>query len=154
MEYRGYDSAGLEIDGDEADKPMIFKEVGKVAMLREKCLKADVDMNKSYLSQTSIAHTRYAIPLRSPSFRSSPFSFPPFAVGLLTVFPPSSTATLTRVTPPRSSPSSTTVSSPTVRFPPSFSRRPPAHLFPPLCRQGAASRPREARLRLRDRHRH
>jgi hypothetical protein len=71
MEYRGYDSAGLEIDGDEADKPMIFKEVGKVAMLREKCLKAEVDMDKSYLSQTSIAHTRYVLILSSYFF---PFS--------------------------------------------------------------------------------
>ncbi|GAA6027429.1 hypothetical protein JCM8097_007859 [Rhodosporidiobolus ruineniae] len=60
MEYRGYDSAGLEIEGDEPDKPLIFKEVGKVSHLKEKCMNADIDMDKSYVSQTSIAHTRWA----------------------------------------------------------------------------------------------
>ncbi|GAA5861108.1 hypothetical protein JCM8547_008038 [Rhodosporidiobolus lusitaniae] len=60
MEYRGYDSAGLEIDGDDPSEPMIFKEVGKVAHLKEKCMKAEIDMDKSYVSQTSIAHTRWA----------------------------------------------------------------------------------------------
>lgn len=59
MEYRGYDSAGLEIEGDDPDHPMIFKEVGKVAMLKEKCMAAPIDFDKSYVSQTSIAHTRY-----------------------------------------------------------------------------------------------
>ena len=58
MEYRGYDSAGLEMEGDEPGKPLIFKEVGKVINLRKHCLEAPVDMEKSFLSQTSIAHTR------------------------------------------------------------------------------------------------
>lgn len=58
MEYRGYDSAGLSIEGDDPDQPFIFKEVGKVNLLKEKCMKADIDMNKPYVSQTSIAHTR------------------------------------------------------------------------------------------------
>ncbi|TNY23472.1 hypothetical protein DMC30DRAFT_410678 [Rhodotorula diobovata] len=60
MEYRGYDSAGLEIEGDNPDEPLIFKEVGKVRMLKEKAMSADIDMDKSYVSQTSIAHTRWA----------------------------------------------------------------------------------------------
>lgn len=58
MEYRGYDSAGLEIEGDDPNEPYIFKEVGKVSMLKEKCMTAPIDMDKSYVSQTSIAHTR------------------------------------------------------------------------------------------------
>lgn len=58
MEYRGYDSAGLSIEGDEPDQPFIFKEVGKVAHLKEKCMTAAIDMDRSYVSQTSIAHTR------------------------------------------------------------------------------------------------
>ncbi|GAA5956430.1 hypothetical protein JCM8115_001719 [Rhodotorula mucilaginosa] len=60
MEYRGYDSAGLSIEGDEPDQPYIFKEVGKVKHLKEKCMQADIDMERPYVSQTSIAHTRWA----------------------------------------------------------------------------------------------
>lgn len=59
MEYRGYDSAGLEIEGDEPGKPLIFKEVGKVQFLKKHCLESPVDMTKTFLSQTSIAHTRF-----------------------------------------------------------------------------------------------
>ncbi|KDE07089.1 glucosamine-fructose-6-phosphate aminotransferase, variant [Microbotryum lychnidis-dioicae p1A1 Lamole] len=60
MEYRGYDSAGLEVDGDNPGEPMIFKGVGKVQVLRKHCYESKVDMNKVFLSQTSIAHTRWA----------------------------------------------------------------------------------------------
>lgn len=58
MEYRGYDSAGLEIEGDEPGKPVIFKEVGKVQVLKKHCFDSSIDMDKNFLSQTSIAHTR------------------------------------------------------------------------------------------------
>lgn len=90
MEYRGYDSAGIGIDGDTPDAPMIlFKQVGKVAGLRrviaEHSLDAagaetngaassssstpsgdsesnvgKIDMNKTFITQTSMAHTRWA----------------------------------------------------------------------------------------------
>lgn len=60
MEYRGYDSAGLEVEGDEPGQPLIYKEVGKVSVLKELVDKAPVDMGKTFLSQTSIAHTRWA----------------------------------------------------------------------------------------------
>ncbi|KAL7423170.1 glutamine--fructose-6-phosphate transaminase (isomerizing) [Cryptotrichosporon argae] len=74
MEYRGYDSCGIGIDGDTADSPTIlFKDVGKVAGLRKLVNDAratpppstsqqpgKVDMNKVFLSQTSMAHTRWA----------------------------------------------------------------------------------------------
>ncbi|KAF8932037.1 glutamine--fructose-6-phosphate transaminase (isomerizing), partial [Dissophora ornata] len=35
LEYRGYDSAGLAIDGDSEKEVLIFKEVGKVAALQK-----------------------------------------------------------------------------------------------------------------------
>lgn len=35
LEYRGYDSAGLAIDGDKKNEIFAFKEVGKVAKLKE-----------------------------------------------------------------------------------------------------------------------
>ncbi|WVO12566.1 glutamine-fructose-6-phosphate transaminase (isomerizing) [Cryptococcus depauperatus] len=74
LEYRGYDSAGIGIDGDTKDAPhILFKEVGKVAALRKHIDEAvptslpgrpgftdKVDMDKVFLSQTSMAHTRWA----------------------------------------------------------------------------------------------
>ncbi|VDC01735.1 unnamed protein product [Peniophora sp. CBMAI 1063] len=59
-EYRGYDSAGIGIDGDGNDAVYFFKEVGKVAGLRKKISEATVDMSKIFSSQVSIAHTRWA----------------------------------------------------------------------------------------------
>lgn len=59
-EYRGYDSAGLGVDGDKKNEVMFFKEVGKVAGLRKKIAASHVDMSKTFLSQVSIAHTRWA----------------------------------------------------------------------------------------------
>ena len=59
-EYRGYDSAGLGVDGDKKNEVLFFKEVGKVAGLRKKIAGSHVDMNKTFLSQVSIAHTRWA----------------------------------------------------------------------------------------------
>ncbi|EIW73568.1 hypothetical protein TREMEDRAFT_70994 [Tremella mesenterica DSM 1558] len=79
LEYRGYDSAGIGIDGDTPTSPIIlFKEVGKVAALRKHIAEGiptpapspdnvavngsakHVDMSKVFLSQTSMAHTRWA----------------------------------------------------------------------------------------------
>ncbi|BEI88479.1 uncharacterized protein CcaverHIS019_0111970 [Cutaneotrichosporon cavernicola] len=76
MEYRGYDSAGIGIDGDSPTDPYIlFKEVGKVSALRKhvaggiptpapgneaNALTTPVDMKKLFVSQTSMAHTRWA----------------------------------------------------------------------------------------------
>ncbi|KAJ7599377.1 hypothetical protein C8J56DRAFT_916545 [Mycena floridula] len=59
-EYRGYDSAGLGIDGDKTGDVIYFKEVGKVAGLRKQIAGSSVDFNKKYISQVSIAHTRWA----------------------------------------------------------------------------------------------
>ncbi|KII87860.1 hypothetical protein PLICRDRAFT_42377 [Plicaturopsis crispa FD-325 SS-3] len=60
QEYRGYDSAGLGIDGDTPSSILYFKEVGKVAGLRKKIAESNVDVTKTFLSQVSIAHTRWA----------------------------------------------------------------------------------------------
>lgn len=59
-EYRGYDSAGLCVDGDKPGDILFFKEVGKVVGLRKKIAEASVDTTKASISQVSIAHTRWA----------------------------------------------------------------------------------------------
>ncbi|KAF8887545.1 L-glutamine D-fructose 6-phosphate amidotransferase [Infundibulicybe gibba] len=60
QEYRGYDSAGLGVDGDKTGEVLFFKEVGKVAGLRKKIAGSAVDVEKTFISQVSIAHTRWA----------------------------------------------------------------------------------------------
>ncbi|KAM6503360.1 hypothetical protein JOM56_000303 [Amanita muscaria] len=60
QEYRGYDSAGLGIDGDKPGQVLFFKEVGKVAGLRKKIAESNTDFDKTTLAQVSIAHTRWA----------------------------------------------------------------------------------------------
>jgi glutamine---fructose-6-phosphate transaminase (isomerizing) len=59
-EYRGYDSAGLCVDGDKPRDIFFFKEVGKVIGLRKKIAESSVDTTKTFVSQVSIAHTRWA----------------------------------------------------------------------------------------------
>ncbi|KAG1753513.1 uncharacterized protein EDB91DRAFT_1234013 [Suillus paluster] len=60
QEYRGYDSAGLGIDGDKPGEIVYFKEVGKVAGLRNRIASSTIDTTKTVISQVSIAHTRWA----------------------------------------------------------------------------------------------
>lgn len=60
QEYRGYDSAGIGIDGDKPGEMFFFKEVGKVAGLRKRIAESNIDTTKTFLSQVSIAHTRWA----------------------------------------------------------------------------------------------
>lgn len=60
LEYRGYDSAGLAIDGDKRNEVYAFKEVGKVANLRELIAESNVDMTKIFDSHAGISHTRWA----------------------------------------------------------------------------------------------
>ncbi|KAG2117204.1 uncharacterized protein F5147DRAFT_671727 [Suillus discolor] len=60
QEYRGYDSAGLGIDGDKTNEIVFFKEVGKVAGLRQRIAESNIDTTKTVISQVSIAHTRWA----------------------------------------------------------------------------------------------
>jgi glutamine---fructose-6-phosphate transaminase (isomerizing) len=60
QEYRGYDSAGIGIDGDKKNETIFFKEVGKVAGLRKRIAESNMDTAKTFLTQVSIAHTRWA----------------------------------------------------------------------------------------------
>ncbi|KAJ3388485.1 glutamine--fructose-6-phosphate transaminase (isomerizing) [Lobulomyces angularis] len=62
LEYRGYDSAGIAIDGDsEGCDALLFKEVGKVAALKKKIFATDgLDQDKTFLAHTGMAHTRWA----------------------------------------------------------------------------------------------
>ncbi|KLO12888.1 L-glutamine D-fructose 6-phosphate amidotansferase [Schizopora paradoxa] len=60
LEYRGYDSAGIGIDGDKPGEIVLFKEVGKVAGLRKRIADSTINTSKTFVSQCSIAHTRWA----------------------------------------------------------------------------------------------
>ncbi|RKO99225.1 hypothetical protein CXG81DRAFT_4721, partial [Caulochytrium protostelioides] len=57
-EYRGYDSAGVAVDGDSEKEAYLFKQVGKVAALREKISTQKVDFQKPFISHAGMAHTR------------------------------------------------------------------------------------------------
>ncbi|CCH62738.1 hypothetical protein TBLA_0I00790 [Henningerozyma blattae CBS 6284] len=60
LEYRGYDSTGIAIDGDEPDSIDIFREIGKVSSLKEQIKKANPNRDVTYLTHSGIAHTRWA----------------------------------------------------------------------------------------------
>ncbi|KAJ5946993.1 glucosamine--fructose-6-phosphate aminotransferase [Penicillium verhagenii] len=60
LEYRGYDSAGMAVDGDKKNEVCAFKEVGKVAKLRELIAESKPDMTKTFESHAGISHTRWA----------------------------------------------------------------------------------------------
>jgi Glucosamine 6-phosphate synthetase, contains amidotransferase and phosphosugar isomerase domains len=60
LEYRGYDSAGLAVDGDKKNEVLAFKEVGKVAKLKELIAESKPDLTKTFDSHAGIAHTRWA----------------------------------------------------------------------------------------------
>ncbi|KAL9048591.1 MAG: hypothetical protein Q9162_007640 [Coniocarpon cinnabarinum] len=60
LEYRGYDSAGLAVDGDKRNEVFAFKEVGKVAKLKALIEENKPDESKIFDSHAGIAHTRWA----------------------------------------------------------------------------------------------
>ena len=60
MEYRGYDSAGLAVDGDKKNEVFAYKEVGKVAKLKQLIHETEPDMTRIFDSHAGIAHTRRA----------------------------------------------------------------------------------------------
>ncbi|KAG0661897.1 glutamine--fructose-6-phosphate transaminase (isomerizing), partial [Monosporozyma unispora] len=60
LEYRGYDSTGIAIDGDEPDSTVIIKQIGKVEALKKEISKYDLDRKVTFVSHVGIAHTRWA----------------------------------------------------------------------------------------------
>ena len=60
LDYRGYDSTGLIIDGDEVGQVLPYKIIGKVAALEASIKQADVDLERTYDTHVGIAHTRWA----------------------------------------------------------------------------------------------
>ena len=60
LEYRGYDSAGVAVDGDKEGEVFSFKEVGKVQKLKELIAESKPDMDITFVSHCGIAHTRWA----------------------------------------------------------------------------------------------
>ncbi|WPH03690.1 Hypothetical protein R9X50_00657300 [Acrodontium crateriforme] len=60
LEYRGYDSAGIAVDGDKKNEVFAFKEVGKVAKLKELIAAEKPDLTKVFDNHAGIAHTRWA----------------------------------------------------------------------------------------------
>ncbi|KAJ3288391.1 isomerising glucosamine-fructose-6-phosphate aminotransferase [Rhizoclosmatium globosum] len=60
LEYRGYDSAGLCVNGDTDKDILIFKEVGPVKALRDKIDKQPFDRKHIFNSHSGMAHTRWA----------------------------------------------------------------------------------------------
>ncbi|KAK6437561.1 glutamine--fructose-6-phosphate transaminase (isomerizing) [Oleoguttula sp. CCFEE 5521] len=60
LEYRGYDSAGLAVDGDKKNEVFAFKEVGKVAKLKQLIEESKPDLTKVFDNHAGIAHTRWA----------------------------------------------------------------------------------------------
>ncbi|KAL3470686.1 hypothetical protein BJX99DRAFT_239098 [Aspergillus californicus] len=60
LEYRGYDSAGLAVDGDKKNEVCAFKEVGKVVRLKQLIEESQPDLTKSFESHAGISHTRWA----------------------------------------------------------------------------------------------
>uniref|UniRef100_A0A060TGE1 glutamine--fructose-6-phosphate transaminase (isomerizing) n=1 Tax=Blastobotrys adeninivorans TaxID=409370 RepID=A0A060TGE1_BLAAD len=60
QEYRGYDSAGLAVDGNDDKEVLIYRQPGKVAALRKKVEDAKIDLDKEFDCHAGIAHTRWA----------------------------------------------------------------------------------------------
>ncbi|KAA8892882.1 glucosamine--fructose-6-phosphate aminotransferase [Sphaerosporella brunnea] len=60
LEYRGYDSAGVAVDGDNENEVFAFKEVGKVAKLKQLIEESKPDLDATFVSHAGIAHTRWA----------------------------------------------------------------------------------------------
>ena len=60
LEYRGYDSTGIAIDGDEPDSTLVYKQIGKVSALKEEIAEHHPKRDVTFVSHCGIAHTRWA----------------------------------------------------------------------------------------------
>lgn len=77
LEYRGYDSAGLAIEGNHSHQPLVYKETGKVVALKELIKKEAPDRSVPFSTHVGIAHTRWAThgepkPINCHPHRSGP----------------------------------------------------------------------------------
>ncbi|KAL6947200.1 glutamine--fructose-6-phosphate transaminase (isomerizing) [Hanseniaspora vineae] len=60
LEYRGYDSTGIAVDGDDAEETLIIKQIGKVSALKEEIKRVNPDRSTPLVNHAGIAHTRWA----------------------------------------------------------------------------------------------
>lgn len=60
LEYRGYDSTGISIDGDKRDETLIIKTPGKVLALNQKLDSMSLNRDTVFENHVGIAHTRWA----------------------------------------------------------------------------------------------
>ncbi|GCE99446.1 glutamine--fructose-6-phosphate transaminase [Zygosaccharomyces mellis] len=60
LEYRGYDSTGIAIDGDTPDKTLLYKQIGKVDALKQEIARDAPERDIAFASHCGIAHTRWA----------------------------------------------------------------------------------------------
>ena len=62
LEYRGYDSAGLALDGDNSSQITIIKTKGKVKYLEDEIYSQEASLNVEDIlnCHVGIAHTRWA----------------------------------------------------------------------------------------------
>lgn len=60
QEYRGYDSSGLAIDGNQLNSVDIYRQVGKVKELRKLIEASNPDKDRVFETHAGIAHTRWA----------------------------------------------------------------------------------------------
>ncbi|QPG76862.1 glutamine--fructose-6-phosphate transaminase (isomerizing) [Brettanomyces nanus] len=67
LEYRGYDSAGIGIDGEndfDENSPVreiaLYRQVGKVSKLKEEIINHHPDISEMFHNHVGIAHTRWA----------------------------------------------------------------------------------------------
>lgn len=60
LEYRGYDSSGIAIDGDKKGDTIIVKTPGKVKVLKQEVVDQKVGRSTIFDNHVGIAHTRWA----------------------------------------------------------------------------------------------
>lgn len=60
LEYRGYDSSGIAIDGEKKGTNIIVKIPGKVKVLKDKIIADQIERSTIFDNHVGIAHTRWA----------------------------------------------------------------------------------------------